>query len=168
MDRLVEIKEYDYINRKRLIEKLCEKYSFIKSNCIGKSCLGKDITALKIGNGNSYSLIAAAFHGSERITSNILLMFIEELSEALKNDGYIAGFKARAAFEGRGVIFIPCVNPDGCDIALLGESALGQKYDFTKKLAKEDYIHWNSNARGVDINHNFDADWECLRKKNEH
>ncbi|MBR4123609.1 MAG: M14 family metallocarboxypeptidase [Clostridia bacterium] len=165
MERIVLAEEYDYYERQKVIENLCREYPFIKKVTIGKSCLGKEIEAIKIGNSNSYSLISAAFHGSERITSNVLLMFIEELANAIKTDGYIAGFKARRALSGRGVIFVPCVNPDGCDIALLGEKACGNNADFLKKIAKNNFSNWNSNFRGVDINHNFDADWENLRKK---
>jgi hypothetical protein len=102
MDSIVNIIEYDYIERNRIIEKLCSEYGFIKKSVIGKSCYGNDIKALKIGNANSYCLIAAAFHGSERITSNVLLMFIENLCRAIANDGSIAGLKARRALVGRG------------------------------------------------------------------
>lgn len=165
MERIIATEELDYIGRQKKIDALCREYSFLKRTAIGKSCCGKDITALKIGSADSYSLITAAFHGSERITSNILLMFIEELCSALKNDSYIAGFKARKALSGRGVIFVPCVNPDGCDISLLGEVALGNKAPHFKKMFGNDYTRWNANFRGVDINHNFDADWENLRKK---
>lgn len=164
MEHSVNSVEYDSIMRQKLIENLCKKYGFIKKITLGKSCLGKPIYALKIGSAPKYALIAAAFHGSERITSNILLMFIEELSHALHTDGYIAGINARRALKGRGIIFVPCVNPDGCDIALLGKSACGEKADEFARLCKNDFKKWNANARGVDINHNFDAGWEKLRK----
>lgn len=165
MEKIIGIKEFDYIERQKLIDCLCQEYPFLKRKVIGKSSMGKDITMLKIGSAESYSLITAAFHGSERITSNILLMFIEELCHSIKNDGYIAGFKARKALSGRGVIFIPCVNPDGCDISLLGEKALGEKAMHYRKMFGNNFKKWNANYRGVDINHNFNADWENLRKK---
>ena len=164
MEKIVKSIEYDYYNRNKVIETLCEKYKFIKKSVIGKSCSGKEIKALKIGDAPAYCLIAAAFHGSEHITSNIALMFLENLCSSIYNDGYIAGLKARKALIGRGVIIVPCVNPDGCDISLLGEKAcLGAPINIPK-ISKKDYTHWNSNFRGVDINHNFDADWKRLRK----
>lgn len=165
MDSIVNIIEYDYIERNKIIEKICENYSFVKKSTIGKSCGGRDIKALKIGSAKEYCLIAAAFHGSERITANVLLMFIERLCYAIKTDGYIAGLKARRAMVGRGVIFVPCVNPDGCDISLLGVKALGTKAIQLSKLCKNDFTHWNANLRGVDINHNFNAGWQELREK---
>lgn len=164
MERIVNSKEYNYQERQRVIESLCEKYKLIKKSTIGRSCMGKHITALKIGSASQYALITAAFHGSERITSNILLMFIDELANAIDNDGYISGINARRALKGRGIIFVPCVNPDGCDIALLGEVGCAHNAESLARLCKHDFEHWNANARGVDINHNFNAGWEALRE----
>ncbi|MBR7132222.1 MAG: M14 family metallocarboxypeptidase [Clostridia bacterium] len=165
MEKRITPKEYDYFGRQRIIEALCREYTFIKKTVIGKSCGGKEITALKIGAAPQYSLIAAAFHGSERITSTVLLMFIQELCDAIKNDGYIAGLRASRAMRGRGVIFIPCVNPDGCDISLLGAKACGSCSAEISRLCKNNFTHWNANLRGVDINHNFDAGWQELRER---
>ena len=86
MKAIVKPMEYDYFSRQRLIDEICREYPFIKRTVIGKSCMGKDITALKIGSASEYSLITAAFHGSERITATVLLMFIEDLAFAIKND----------------------------------------------------------------------------------
>lgn len=164
MGNLVTSKEYDYFERKKVINALCKEYGFIKSSVIGKSCGGKDIQALRIGSSDTYCLIAAAFHGSERITATVTLMYIEELCRAIKNDGFLAGIKVRKALTGRGVLFVPCVNPDGCDISLLGAKACGSEAAKICNLCKGDFAHWNANLRGVDINHNFDAGWEALRE----
>jgi len=43
------------------------------------------------------------------------------------------------------VCFIPMVNPDGVEIALSGR-------------------RWQANARGVDINHNYPANWKSTKK----
>jgi len=40
--------------------------------------------------------------------------------------------------------FIPMVNPDGVEIALAGK-------------------HWQTNANGVDINHNYPANWQAIK-----
>ena len=165
MKAIIKPMEYDYFARQRVIDEICSEYPFIKRSVIGKSCMGKDITALKIGSASEYSLITAAFHGSERITSTVLLMFIEDLAYAIKNDLSIEGVNAIRGLKGRGVIFVPCVNPDGCDISLLGRAACGSDADRISRLCKNDFTHWNANFRGVDINHNFNADWECLREK---
>lgn len=165
MEKIVNSVDYDYFKRQKLINNLCRNFGFIKKTTLGVSCGGREITALKIGNASAYSLITAAFHGSEHITATVLLMFIEELANALKDDGYIAGFKANKAMSGRGVIFVPCVNPDGCEISLLGAKGCGYLAESIGRLCNFDYSHWNANLRGVDINHNFSAGWEELRKR---
>lgn len=161
---IVSSREYDYFERQKLIKELCENFGFIKKIIIGKSCLGRDITALKIGSASEYCLIAAAFHGSERITSTILLMFLENLCNALKNDESMEGINIKKALYGRGVIFVPCVNPDGCDVAYMGAKAFGVTNYAIGQMCKNDFAHWNANIRGVDINHNFNAEWENLRE----
>lgn len=167
MDKIFIEKEYDYFERQKAIDTLCKKYPFIKRLFAGKSYLGKEITGLKIGNGNEYNLIAAAFHGSERITALVLLMFIELLCLSLKENVKFCGISPQNLLRRRGVIFIPCVNPDGCDISLLGEKACEKEGKKLYNLCRGDFTRWNANARGVDINHNFDADWENLHKKEQ-
>ncbi len=156
--------DYDHIRRKKAINELCERYEFLRPTVIGKSCAGRDITALSLGRGTDYSLFAAAFHGSEHITATILLMFVEELCEAIKNDGSIAGLNARKALFGRGVVFVPCVNPDGCEISVNGEVGCSGSAARISRMCKGDFKHWNANLRGVDINHNFSAGWQELRQ----
>lgn len=165
MDNIISAKEYDYLERKKAIDRICGEYGFIKRSVIGRSCAGRDITALKIGSAAEYSLFTAAFHGSESITSVVLLMFIEELCKAIKEEGFIEGLNVNKALHGRGIIFVPCVNPDGCEISLCGAKACGELEKNIAKLCRNDFKHWNANLRGVDINHNFDAGWKELRKK---
>lgn len=161
---ITECKGYDYISLKRLEEEFCEWYPFLQAGVLGRSCMGRDIAAFQLGKASEYALITAAFHGSEYITATVLMYFIEELCEAILNDGTIAGFEARKAMYGRGVIFVPCVNPDGCEIALHGRAGCGNMASVIAKICKNDFEHWNANIRGVDINHNFAAGWDALHR----
>ncbi|MBQ8648584.1 MAG: M14 family metallocarboxypeptidase [Clostridia bacterium] len=163
MEYIVNSKDYDYFERKRLINTLCNEYPFLNMKIIGRSCAGRDIHALRIGAANEYTLITAAFHGSERITSVVLLMFIERLCSAIAKNAHIAGLDAVKALHNRGIIFVPCVNPDGCEISLMGAAACGALSGTIGRLCRNDFTHWNANLRGVDINHNFNAGWEELR-----
>lgn len=161
---ITECKGYDYISLKKLSQQLCERYPFLQSGAVGRSCMGRDMLALQLGKASEYALITAAFHGSEYITATVLMLFIEELCEAILNNDAIDGFDARKAMYGRGVIFVPCVNPDGCEIALHGRAGCGKMAPIISKMCKNDFEHWNANIRGVDINHNFDADWAALHE----
>ena len=164
MDRIVDSVTYDYSLYKKTLDRLCKKYSMLHKYVIGKSCVGRDIIALKLGKSADYSLITAAFHGSEHITTNVLLFFIEELCEALNNASNLAGVDTRKALIGRGIIFVPRVNPDGCEISIHGAAACGVLAESMAKMCKRDFAHWNANFRGVDINHNFNAGWKELRE----
>lgn len=162
MDRIIKSVDYDYKAIISAQKKVCEKYPLVSEFSIGKSCMGRDIKAYKIGEGDTCVLFAAAFHGSEHITANILLFFLEELAFCLSNGKSMAGIRVDRAVKGRGILFVPLVNPDGCEISVKGEVACGDRADEIRRLCGGDFAHWNANFRGVDINHNFNADWERL------
>ena len=107
-------------------------------------------------------LFAAAFHGSEHITSNILLMFLEEYAHAYRKCCSLSGINIKKALGNRGVIFVPRVNPDGCEISIKGALGCGKAAGEIYKMCRGDFRHFNANLRGVDINHNFDAGWKKL------
>ncbi len=165
MQRIVKSVEYDYAEMRKIANALCCRNDGLEQFSIGKSCAGRDITALKINSEkDEYVLFAAAFHGSEHITSNVLLMFVEEFATAYAENRSIAGIKIKKALSGRGIIFVPRINPDGCEISIHGEVACGEKAETIRQMCGGDFLHFNANLRGVDINHNFDADWQKLHE----
>lgn len=162
MNSIINATDYEYLEVKKIIDRLLDTYAFLKCRSIGRSCAGRDIFCLQIGNADEYVLYAAAIHGSEHITCNIALRFAEEVCEALLTGTEIAGLDARRALYGRGLLIIPLVNPDGCEISIKGESGAGYMAGKIRRLCNGDFKHWNANLRGVDINHNFNAGWEEL------
>ncbi|MBO7519264.1 MAG: M14 family metallocarboxypeptidase [Clostridia bacterium] len=164
MSRLVRSENYGSADINSIINMLCERYSFLEPFSAGKSVAGRDITCVRFSRGESYALFAAAFHGSEHITSNISLMFLEELACAYEAGGSIEGINIKKALCGRGILFVPRVNPDGCEISLKGSLAAGSRAGEVTRQCAGDFSHWNANLRGVDINHNFDADFNLVKK----
>lgn len=154
----------DYNSKKEIINGLLAEFPFLKKECIGRSVLGKNITALKVGDGPKKILFCGGFHGSEHLTSVILLKFLEEFLFSFKNRSGLKGVNAAISLKERSLVVIPCVNPDGCDISINGNINTEPFSSRIKKLAAGDYTHWNANARGVDINHNFPADWDKIHK----
>ncbi len=165
MPRIIRSENYGYNDMCQALKLLCIKHPSLKRFSIGKSVSGKDIYALRLSSGVSHTLFAAAFHGSEHITSNICLMFAEELAAAYETGGSLEGINIKKALEGRGIIFVPRVNPDGCDISIFGASAAGEKAGEITKLCGGEFTRWNANLRGVDINHNFDADFADVKAR---
>lgn len=164
MQRIVKSVDYDYGQMQKVIDALCCRNPDLQKISIGKSCAGRDITALKINSDTEYVLFVAAFHGSEHITSNILLFFVEEFITAFSQNRSLAGVNVRKALGNRGVIFVPRINPDGCEISIHGALGCDREVGKIYKMCGGDFTHWNANLRGVDINHNFDAGWQELHK----
>jgi len=164
MKSIISHTEHDYNSIKKIIASFGERYPFISIGSIGKSVSGRDLPAIRIGRANEYVLYVGAFHGTERITSVVLLKFVEEFCEALKNNTQISGVDAQKAMFGRGLIVVPVINPDGCEIALNGPTSCGYFASKISRLSSGNYQKWNANMRGVDINHNFDAGWMELHE----
>ena len=155
--------EHDYFTTRDEIYSLLGKYPFLQIEKIGKSTWGKELLALRIGKRQNYVLYTAAFHGMERLSAAVCLRFVEQVCHAIMVGGEVAGISARRAFSDRGLIVVPLVNPDGVDIAIHGEKACMDN-GRVKRLCSGHFEIWNANARGVDINHNFDANWHRLRE----
>ena len=156
--------EFDYNTKLKNILALCEKYTFLKTNIIGKSVVGRDILSVSFGNGSEDVLFAAAFHGNESITATVLMLFLQEICEALCNVEHSYHYELLDIINKRKFHFVPIVNPDGCEISSKGESAAGVFCKRVKKLGKDNFNKWSANARGVDINHNFNAKWDELHE----
>jgi g-D-glutamyl-meso-diaminopimelate peptidase len=95
---------------------LSEKYPFLDKKSIGKSVCGRDIPLLTIGEGNEGVLLLAGVHGNESITSTVLLRFCEELCAALADPYHFGIEELTAIAKIRKIYFVPCLNPDGCEI----------------------------------------------------
>ncbi len=145
------------------------RYRFLDTMPIGRSVLGKEIFALLLGTGSERVLYAAAFHGQEWLTALVVLRLCEDICEALQRDGKLDDLDLRQAFSGRSLMLVPMVNPDGVDIAIHGSACAGCFAEQVTALGGDVPGLWQANARGVDINHNFNAGWaemqEMTRKK---
>ena len=154
----------DYKHVSGQIEWLAQHYENLKIFSIGKSVLTREITALCIGNPCGATVFVGATHGLEWLTSSLLLRFCHELLEALKTGGHVSEIDVRRAMQKRSLVIIPCLNPDGVEIALHGKTGAMRLGNEVEHICGGDYSKWQANAHGVDINHNFDAGWSILRQ----
>lgn len=153
----------DCQTRKEMIKKLCKKYNFVKHFYAGKSVCGRCIDVLHIGNTKNRVLYCGGFHGSEYLTILALLKFFEECADAVHNDTYTDGYKIGDSLKIRGLTIVPCVNPDGTEIAINGSESANRYRPLVEKVC-DNTNKWQANARGVDINHNFNAGWSRLKR----
>ena len=161
-DYLSYLKENDntltYEKANEYIIKLTSENPVLKSGVIGKSILGKNINMITAGKGKRTYIFVSAHHAMEWITSLILLRFIGELNERILKNERIFGIDLSDVLSKGRFIFIPMLNPDGVDLQIRGVGAGGILSERLLKMnGSEDFSHWQANARGVDLNHNYDA-----------
>ena len=121
----------DYCNQVMLLNKIAARRR-LKPYSIGKSVCGRDIRAVDIGSSCRRALIVGGGHGTEYLTILAALKFAGEYAENP---------------EGMRLTVVPCLNPDGTEIALKNK------------------IYWQANSNGVDINHNFAAGWNEVKRR---
>ena len=164
MLKVVKNKILTYSVYKSFVKELGSKYPDLKIAACGKSLLGKNIYALVIGEGKSNVVYVGGTHGIEWLTSLLLLRLAENLAASYENKGEIAGFDVKEILGDKKLIIIPELNPDGIEISIRGASACEKYKAQNFESCKGDFSFWSANARGVDINHNFNADWYALRE----
>lgn len=145
------LKPYDYFSALNYRYKITRQYPFLSAFTIGKSVMGREIPAFSLGEANEYSLFVGGIHGNAHFTCAILMTFLDELCRKIQQDGVIEGLKVRKAFTGRGLIIVPCLNPDGCEITTHGKAAMGSFEPVLRHFVKNGFNEYALNARGVDI-----------------
>lgn len=112
---------------------------------VGKSVLGRDIYAVKIGDGSPTGIAQYAIHGREFITAE--LAFVQAKTALAKGSFWL----------------IPLTNPDGALLSEVGLDSVEKDGDKRRLLSLNnggrDFSLWKANARGVDLNVNFPAKW---------
>ena len=164
MNRITAAQLPVFETQRRMLDRLRQRYPFIAVEEAGRSVLGRCIYSVRIGGGDEATLFAAAFHANEWLTILLMLRFIERLCEALDSGSQLGGMDCRRALLGRGLTVVPCVNPDGVEISLLGFSSAHDLAPEVARIAGDSADNWTANARGVDLNRNYDAGWHISRQ----
>ncbi len=124
-----------------------EKKPYMSESVIGRSVEGRDIKAYHYGNGNTEVLFVGGMHGGyEWNTALVAYMAMDYLE---KNQDVVP--------ENVRVTIIPALNPDGL-YKVLGVEGRFSKSDV--KVSVKDSIPGRFNAHDVDLNRNFDCDWQ--------
>lgn len=152
----------DVQNRQEKENELIQTFPFLKRKQVGNSLLNRPIYAYTLGNPQTQTLFAGAFHGMEWLTSLILLQFLEHCSLSVQKHQCMNGCDLYRILLQKGVTVIPCINPDGVEIQLHGSETAKPFKSLIDRITK-DTSKWQANARGVDLNHNFDAGWQELK-----
>lgn len=163
---------YTYEDYYNTLEKIREEFPFISVRSIGKSLMGRDIYAIKAGNGDRKVFVNGAHHANEWITTPLLLKFLYRFLLARREGKSIGSISAKTLFEEKSLHMVPLVNPDGMEIVagcLKKDSPLFKKAHAIG-LNYPDIPFpsgWKANAEGVDLNLNYPAMWGKARKIKE-
>lgn len=135
---------------------LAAKYPSFRYTALGKSIEGREIPLLRIGKGKRAVLYVGTHHAMEWLTALWLLRFAEEV--AAYADGEVCGTSVGYLLKSRTLYILPMLNPDGVYLQQNGtaDEPLAER---KRRMngGSPDFTHWQANARGVDLNHNYDA-----------
>lgn len=156
----------DADGRSKMREWIEKKHRGVQLTTVARSILSEPIDASFIGSGRRYIVIVGAHHALESVTANVAYM----LTDALMSPTLISAFYSidcKLLLSKYRFVIIPCVNPDGIDIRFHGAECTPLR-DRLTRMSGGDFSTWQANARGVDLNHNYDfrfGEYKLLEKE---
>lgn len=179
---MIPLREYDYTELSADVRSIKEKYPFIEVSTAGVSTEGRNLYVLRLGKGGHQVFYNGAHHALEWITSLLLMQFVDDYARSYINGVRLRGYSVRNLFAHSSIYIMPMVNPDGIERVLHYGKPFSCKSKRLRKLYKSFescekkeipenvrrfraffqkdwslYRQWQSNANGVDLNHNYNA-----------
>lgn len=164
-------KELDYQSMMNRLIELVRENEMLRLSYIGNSIMARPIPLITVGDVGAQKsvLYVSTHHATENICTSVLIKFLYELSEACKRHEKCCGINLDFLFKTRKIYIVPMLNPDGVEYRLNGTDELNPLYERVMKYSNGgDFAKWNANARGVDLNHNYDAyfyEYKALEKE---
>ncbi|MBO4940739.1 MAG: M14 family metallocarboxypeptidase [Clostridia bacterium] len=158
---------YTHEQLKKDINSLTRNFPELEWGSIGKSVWGKDLFYIRLGRGENKISFNGAHHGMEWITAQLLMKFAADFLGAEKKNTGLVGFLPKALAKKTSLYIVPMVNPDGVELVASGipqHLSVELKNQLIKFNGSENFGRWQANARGVDLNHNYDGMWEMSKK----
>lgn len=152
------LRALDHEALERCVTLLTDVYGeHMTSSELTRSVLGRQIPLLRLGSGDKCVLYVGAHHGMEWLTSSILLYFLDDLCDSAREGRNVFGLSVEYILKMRTLLFVPMLNPDGVELVQKGADASGilSERQIRMNEGSRDFSHWQANARGVDLNHNY-------------
>ena len=148
------------------IEEFRKRYSALGITTLGESIMGRRIPVLTFGEGKRAVLYIGTHHAMEWITSVLLLRFVNELAELVKTKSRVFSYDTKYLLSTRTIYVIPMLNPDGVEYQINGVREDNILYERLIKMngGSTDFSRWQANARGVDLNHNYNCGFYEYKK----
>lgn len=169
--------EYTYDEMEEDLKLLEEQYpDYMSLNSLGKTADQRDIWEAVLGDpqASRHILIQASIHAREYMNTLVAMKQIEEYLTGFESGAY-ENIPMENLYEDICIHVIPMVNPDGVTISQKGPAGIRDpqlraaaegiyQADLQNQkttLPEEEYWrNWKANARGVDLNRNFDVGWQ--------
>ncbi|MDD6283358.1 MAG: M14 family zinc carboxypeptidase [Oribacterium sp.] len=171
---------YTYDKMTGDLSHLKASYPSMQMDVLGTTVDGRQIYHVVVGNPNAPHkiLVHAAIHGREYITAQLVMREMASLLEMQAKSQNYAGKSMADVLNAVCIHFVPMVNPDGVSISQLGMAGIRSQSirDSIQSMAAQDAVsdmdtylkYWKNNARGVNLNKNFDANWSVCSDTKGH
>lgn len=157
---------FDHAALMESLKVLEDTYPFLSVRYLTHSILDRPIPLLEMGTGKRKCLYVGAHHGMEWITSALLVRFAKDFCDMTQKERRIGKIHPVNLLQLHTLYIIPMLNPDGVEYQIHG---VGSENPLHERLLcmngqSEDFSRWQANARGVDLNHNYDAGFGEYKK----
>ena len=167
--------KYTYSEMVDDLSELAAKYNGRMSyRTVGSSLDGRNIYAVTLGDPEAKNqiVISAGIHAREYMTPMLVMAQVEYYLSGYDTQSF-EGVPFSEIFEEYAFVILPMCNPDGITLSQLGINAIKSEelraqiraiYDRDRAEGFvngtfDDYVStWKANARGVDLNRNFDTE----------
>ena len=155
----------DAAERAAVLDELAGEYPILSRGLLGRSILGREIPLLRLGEGGTHLLYVGAHHGAEGMTAAFLLRFLSEFLSFHRAGRSTEGVDPAYLLSVRTLWIVPALNPDGVELCERGLPSAGFLSERIRRMngGSEDLSTWQANARGVDLNHNYDAGFSAYK-----
>ena len=160
-------KNYSYKELKTDLKQLQKKYrDHCQVNVIGKTADKRNLYEVVIGNPNAkkHLLVIGNLHAREHMTVQLCMKQIEYYLNNYNKK--INGKKVSATLNKVAIHYVPSCNPDGTAISQKGFNAIRNKSlrNGLRRMGGSS-SKWKANARGVDLNRNWNVAFKKAGKK---
>ena len=149
-----ELNNFSYYGSER-IKSISLKHPSADVGIIGRSILGRDIDYFKFGRGRRHILATGAHSGREYITSCALFEFVDFVLEKSARGAAYCNINLEILLQLFTFWIVPCINPDGAALCVSGAGKTPLRDRQLRMNGGEDFSNWCSNARGVELSHNY-------------
>ena len=151
------------------VRKLVDAYPFLRTEVLTTTAFGRPVQTVVIGQGDRKVIYSASHHANEWITTPVLLKFLEDLAEAVQNNGKLFGVEAQNIVNAATIYIVPMVDPDGVDLVTGAIEPGTLEYETANRIA-DNFPSipfpngWKANLLGVDLNLQYPAGWLQARE----